>query len=236
MEFDYTKRITIDERYTKRKSDHQPGWSDDYETKLDRIQEVLAEFLVPKGSKFLELGCGAGNIALSMAKLGFESYGIDLSPAAISWAEERKKEFGLSASFCLGNVVELNEYTNEFFEFVYDGDCLFMVIGTDRKACLSNIYRVLKPNGLFLAHAKLLNEQLQDKYYINPDNIFDPITQCLVQDGIPYYYLSREEEFSRELNLAGFKALSSKKFPPKHNEHPLIAGSLSVLAIKQLGR
>lgn len=91
MEIDYTKRITIDERYTKRKSDHLPGWSDDYETKLDQIREVLAEVPVPKGSKFLELGCGAGNIVLSMAKLGFESYGIDLSPAAISWAEEKEE-------------------------------------------------------------------------------------------------------------------------------------------------
>lgn len=130
-------------------------------------------------------------------------------------------------------MVELNEYTNELFEFVYDGDCLFMVIGADRKICLSSIYRILKPNGLFLAHAKLLNEQLQDKYYITPDNIFDPQTQCLVQDGIPYYYLSREEEFIRELNLAGFKVLSSKKFPPKHNEHPFIAGSLSAVARKE---
>jgi ubiquinone/menaquinone biosynthesis C-methylase UbiE len=233
MEIDYTKRITIDERYTKRKSDHLPGWSDDYEAKLARIQEVLDEVPVPKGSKFLELGCGAGNIVLSMVKLGFEAYGIDLSSAAISWAEEKMKESGLSASFSLGNVVELNEYTAEFFGVVYDGDCLHMIIGADRKTCLSNIYRILKPNGLFLAHAKLLNEQLQDKYYITPDNIFDPQTQCLLCDGIPYYYLSREEEFIRELNQVGFKVQSSKQFPPKHNEHPFIAGSLSAVARKE---
>ena len=232
MSLDYTKRTNIDERYRKRKTESRLGWTDSYEKKFARIKEVLAKYPIPQNSRILELGCGAGNIALFMAELGYESYGIDLSPDAIVWAEDKKKQLGISATFCLGNAVELTEYPADYFELIIDGDCLLMLIGSDRKVCLSNIYRILKFNGLFLATANLLNEELQNRYYIKPDNIFDPQTQCLTQDGIPYYYLSREKEFSAELEHAGFKILESKRFPPKHNDHPLIAGRLSSLARK----
>ncbi|EKY5004783.1 class I SAM-dependent methyltransferase [Citrobacter amalonaticus] len=41
-------------------------------------------------AKFLELGCG--NAAMSsqlMAQKGYDVYGIDISPTAITWANER---------------------------------------------------------------------------------------------------------------------------------------------------
>jgi 2-polyprenyl-3-methyl-5-hydroxy-6-metoxy-1,4-benzoquinol methylase len=233
MLFDYSKRTTIDDRYRTRQDDQRTGWNDNYQSRIDRIKEILVQYPIPQSSKVLELGCGAGNIALYLAEQGYESFGIDLSSVAISWAEEKKKELGLTATFLVGNVVELTEYTQECFDLVVDGDCLWMIIGADRKDCLSNISRILKPNGLLIANAKLLNEDLQTRYYINPDNIFDPKLQCLTQDGIPYYYLSREKEFIAELDRAGFKVLETKTFPPKHNEHPLIAGSLSAVARKQ---
>lgn len=234
MSFDYTKRTAIDDRYRTRQDDQRTGWNDNYQARLDRIQEILTKFPIPVTSKVLELGCGAGNIALYLAEQGYDSYGIDLSPAAISWAEEKKKEVGLSVTFSVGNVVDLAEYTNEYFDLIVDGDCLWMIIGADRKECLANIFRVLKPTGLLIANAKLLNEEIQDRYYINPDNIFDPKLQCLTQDGLPYYYLSREKEFIAELNQAGFKVLETKTVPPKHNEHPLIVGSLSAIARKNI--
>ncbi|MFC1851686.1 class I SAM-dependent methyltransferase [candidate division CSSED10-310 bacterium] len=35
-------------------------------------------------AKVLELGCGAGNLALRLSQQGYDCYGIDISPTAIS--------------------------------------------------------------------------------------------------------------------------------------------------------
>ncbi|MFB3894721.1 MAG: class I SAM-dependent methyltransferase [bacterium] len=234
MLFDYTRRTAIDDRYRTRQEDQRIGWNDDYQSRIDRIQQILELYPIPSNSRVLELGCGAGNIALYLAGQGYQAYGIDLSVAAISWAEEKKQELNVSTTFSVGNVVELTEYTNESFDLIVDGDCLWMIIGADRKECLANIHRILKPDGLLIANAKLMNEEIQTRYYINPDNIFDPKLQCLTQEGIPYYYLSREKEFITELTQTGFKVLETKLFPPKHNEHPLIVGSLSAVVRKNI--
>ncbi|MCX7918965.1 MAG: class I SAM-dependent methyltransferase [bacterium] len=232
MIIDYSQRTNIDVRYRKQKADGRAGWNDCYQMRFVQINEFLARYSIPQHCRILELGCGAGNIVLYLAERGYEAFGIDLSPEAIAWAEEKKTLLGLSATFSLGNIIELADYSTDYFDCIIDGECLQMVIGSDRKQCLSNICRVLKPAGLFVAAALLLNESLQDRYYINPDNIFDPQTQCLTQHGLPYYYLSREKEFFTELNTAAFEILELKRSPPKHTDHPLIASRISVVARK----
>src|SRR5207244_478667 len=49
--------------------------------------------LVP--GRALDLGCGPGRNALHLAARGFQVDAVDLSPAAIGWAEERAREAGV---------------------------------------------------------------------------------------------------------------------------------------------
>jgi 2-polyprenyl-3-methyl-5-hydroxy-6-metoxy-1,4-benzoquinol methylase len=46
--------------------------------KQERIAEALSEHTVKTPATFLELGCGAGNVALWMASQGFNAYGVDV--------------------------------------------------------------------------------------------------------------------------------------------------------------
>jgi ubiquinone/menaquinone biosynthesis C-methylase UbiE len=232
VKIDYSNRCDFAERFKERKAKGEPGWADEesYKTKVARIEKFLARHDVPRNSKFLELGCGAGNVTLFMAEKGFEAYGIDIAPEAITWAEEKMRKSSASADFRVGNVVDLKSYSDGFFDFVFDGETLHCVIGEDRKPCLAGVFRVLKPGGLFLVGANLVNEKLSKRVDLDPGCYFDPQDQCLYHnDGVPYYYLSREKEFLKEVRDAGFRIIHSEKTPLEHEIH---AGWLWVDAIK----
>src|SRR4030042_2073743 len=98
---DYTERRGYNKRYRERKEKGCPGWADEksYEKKQAAIEKVLKIHPFPKNAKFLELGCGNGNITLFLGEKGFRAYGIDIVPEAISWAEEKKKSYSLGRGF-----------------------------------------------------------------------------------------------------------------------------------------
>ncbi|MFD3514116.1 class I SAM-dependent methyltransferase [Streptomyces sp. NPDC058657] len=63
---------------------------------VQKPDESLASYLdrrlvAPRG-RALDLGCGPGRNALHLAAAGYEVDAVDLSPAAIAWAEDRARE------------------------------------------------------------------------------------------------------------------------------------------------
>ncbi len=234
MNIDYSGRRDFAERFKERKAEGKPGWADEdsYKAKVARIEKFLARHDVPGNSRFLELGSGAGNITLFMAEKGFEAYGIDIIPEAITWAEEKIRKSSASADFRVGNVVDLKSYSDGFFDFVFDGETLHCIIGADRKSCLASVFRVLKKGGLFLAGANLANEKISKRVGLGPRCYFDPQSQCLYHSGVPYYYLSREKEFLKEIQDVGFQVVHLDKTPKIPEYKPIHAGWLWVDAVK----
>ncbi len=234
MKIDYSSRRDFAERFKERKAEGKPGWADEdsYKAKVARIEKFLARHNVPTNGRFLELGCGAGNITLFMAEKGFEAYGIDIVPEAVAWAKEKMRKSSASADFCVGNVVDLKSYSDGFFDFVFDVETLHCIIGTDRKSCLASTFRILKKGGLFLVGANLVNEKLSKRVELGPGCYFDPRSQCLYHNGVPYYYLSRRKEFLKEIGDVGFQVVHSEKAPKIPEYEPLHAGWLWVDVIK----
>ena len=62
--------------WAEHEADHAPSW-----------QAMLSNMNVQKGSYLLDAGCGAGGGAKSAIELGAQVYGIDKSPAMISYAK-----------------------------------------------------------------------------------------------------------------------------------------------------
>jgi 2-polyprenyl-3-methyl-5-hydroxy-6-metoxy-1,4-benzoquinol methylase len=67
---------------------------------------------VSTGSRFLDVGCGTGQLVLEMAKRGFKSEGIDFAEEMISNCEQNKKSAGVPAEFLC----------NSFFDVSYEAD------------------------------------------------------------------------------------------------------------------
>jgi ubiquinone/menaquinone biosynthesis C-methylase UbiE len=100
------------------------------------------EILPPRG-RFLDAGCGTGQISLPLAKLGYEIRGYDLSPEMAALAEaKRRPEW--RAVYGVGDVRALPEKDASFDGVVLSK--LLMHVEAWRLAC-RELLRVLRPGG-----------------------------------------------------------------------------------------
>lgn len=121
---------------------------------LDRwlLERIAAEAPGP----ILEIGCGPGHIAAFLADHGATVQGLDLSPGMIAVAAARHPNVGFSvgdfsalafADASLGGVVAFYALVHHELE--------------ELAPVLSEVARVLKPGGLFLASTHVGHERLQ---------------------------------------------------------------------------
>jgi ubiquinone/menaquinone biosynthesis C-methylase UbiE len=202
--------------YRKHKASGKDGWDADpvsaRET-LDTIDKALKSGYLPKQGKVIELGCGAGNVALWLADKGYEISGVEISPTAVEWAREKAKAKNIKADFRVGNVVDLKDYKDNSFDFVLDGHCLHCIIGDDRKQFLKNALRITKSKGTFFVDT-MCGEPCE-----SIKKNFDAKTRCLLlPDGTAQRYIGLAEDIVKEVKEAGFKVLHHEVSPSKSKD------------------
>lgn len=148
----------------------------------------------------LELGCGAGDVALLFAERGYQVYGIDIAPTAIEWAREKSLKANLKAEFDIGDVTKLGKWEDGYFDIVIDGHCFHCIIGDDRAEMLKEAYRVLRPGGLFYV-SSMCGDPKEPEVLKN----YDPGSRCIVYSGVAGRYFGRAEDIIKEIEKAGFK-------------------------------
>jgi ubiquinone/menaquinone biosynthesis C-methylase UbiE len=112
--------------------------------KVEPFIEGFAEFDKWDGKKILEVGCGAGSDLIRFAQCDAIVTGIDLSTKSVSLAKQRFSLYHLA-----GNIKEADAEQMPFednkFDMVYSNGVLHHTPDTNK--AISEIYRVLKPNG-----------------------------------------------------------------------------------------
>ena len=106
--------------------------------------EVLK--LAPSGKRALEVGCGGGMLSEEIARLGFETFGIDPSQRSLEVAASHAVLGGLSIAYRKG-AGEALPYPDHSFDVVFCCDVLEHV--RDLPRVVSEVSRVLKPGGVF---------------------------------------------------------------------------------------
>lgn len=98
------------------------------------------------GKKILHLQCHFGQDTLSLARMGAEVTGLDLSDRAIAEARLLAERIGSKATFILANVIEPQPELDGRFDLVFTS---YGVIGwlPELGAWARNIRRYLKPGG-----------------------------------------------------------------------------------------
>jgi len=119
---------------------------------------LLALYPVPKGSRFLDIGCGTGRHAIELAKRGFRVTGVDFSSGMLNVARAKARREGVEVEFVEADA------TNFAFDQVFDyaiclceGGVGLVDRGADAEAhdlaIFKNIAAHLRPNAPFVLTA-----------------------------------------------------------------------------------
>ena len=128
-------------------------WGDGYLSpggpeEVDRVVEGLSL----KGKTILDIGCGSGGIALHLVERhgAAQATGFDVEQPVIEAARQRAAALGLAekARFIQGPPGPL-PFADRSFDVVFSKDALLHV--PDKDALFAEIFRVLKPGGVFAA-------------------------------------------------------------------------------------
>lgn len=100
------------------------------------------------GRRLLHLQCHFGLDTLSLARMGAEVTGTDLSPAAIEKARELATDCGLAARFVCCDLYDLPDHLDGGFDIVYTSAGVLVWL-PDLKRWAEIIAHYLRPGGTF---------------------------------------------------------------------------------------
>ena len=160
------------------------------------------------------MGCGNGAVSLIAAQKGFEVQGLDISNAAVTWARERFRKEGLSASLHQGDAADMAFSDDKVFDVVIDSNGLHCVFDEKRRSVLHEIHRVLKSNGIVLISSMCGVLKSKDARFA-----YDSQKRCLLLNGLPYRILKPAEDVVKEIEQAQFKILDVHVSPNPWWDH-----------------
>ena len=115
------------------------------------VMEFIAQ--APPG-KALDLGCGTGTNAITLARHGWQVTGVDFVPRAIRTARRKAAEAGLKIEFHTADVTDLSMLTGGY-DYVLDIGCLFTLGEKERVRYAEALARLLRPQGWYMLYAWL---------------------------------------------------------------------------------
>jgi len=120
-------------------------WVEDTENQVDFVVKTLE---LSGGERVLDLACGYGRHALSLARRGFSVVGVDITKDYIDDAVKTAKENELTATFIHADIRDLN-FDNEFDVVLNlaDGAIGYLESDDENLKIFDVIAKSLKPGG-----------------------------------------------------------------------------------------
>jgi SAM-dependent methyltransferase len=175
-----------------------------------------ARFTVP--GPLVDLGCGAGRLAVRFARRGFPVVAVDLSPAMLQAAGRKARAEGLAVGRVAANLCRLGCFPDATFAYALS---MFSTLGmirgaAARRRALAEAARILRPGGRLALHAHNLWLNLRNpqgrrwllgqagKRLLGRPDAGD---RRMTYRGIPAMevHLYRWPELRRELRAAGLR-------------------------------
>ncbi|MEO5874972.1 MAG: methyltransferase domain-containing protein [Streptosporangiaceae bacterium] len=122
----------------------------DYQAASDRTSEILAGYTeLGPDSHVLDVGCGCGNYLLDLAGwTGCSGHGLDLSEERVKFARDKLTAHpDRRLTFDHGSATAM-PYADGTFSHVVSQDAMCLI--PDKPRTHAEVYRVLRPGGLFV--------------------------------------------------------------------------------------
>lgn len=131
--------------------------------------EVMAHLAINPPGRALDLGCGTGTNAITLAQHGWRVVAVDFVGRAIQTARRKARQAGVDVEFHQGDVTRL-EHIEGPFDLVLDIGCLHSIPADRRTAYVDTLTRLLAVDGTFLVYA-FTNESGQSSIGLTADDL-----------------------------------------------------------------
>lgn len=212
-----------------------------------RLASAFSLAKVEPGMKVLDVGCGRGEILRHAARLGADAFGIDYAPVAVSLSQKVIESMDPSVTpgataVSLADAKHL-PFPTESFDRVLMFDVVEHLHPWELDVALKEVYRVLKPDGMFIVHTApniwydkyaypwvrrirtLMGQGA--KYPANPRNFLVEVNE--------HVHVNEQSMWSmrQTLNKAGFRGKVWLESPPqKGGQNPALIESLRRFVFK----
>lgn len=117
--------------------------------------EVMAFLETAPPGRALDLGCGTGTNAITLARRGWNVSGIDFAPQAIWMARRRASRADLAAiDFRIGDVTDLKGVQGPF-DYALDIGCLHALTDAQQDRYAAGLPPLLRPGAMYMLYAWL---------------------------------------------------------------------------------
>lgn len=183
------------------------------ENKLNLLGDI-------SGLKAIDLGCGAGQNVVALAKAGALAMGVDFSASQIEKARKHAGMMKAAGQFIQADITSMPVIEDNSFDLAITACAIAFV--KDLKQALGEINRILKPEGKFVLSAMHPMQYIIDgdegSMYFNSAYPFKPRilkwSWDFSEKSIPFqHYLRSVSEYHNALVEAGFTVI--KMLEPK---------------------
>ncbi len=162
--------------------------------------EVMEFLAGAEPGRALDLGCGTGTNAVTLARHGWQVTGVDFSPRAIRAAQSKASKAGLEIDFRVGDVSDLGELSGPY-DYALDIGCLQTLSGPGRQGYAAGLVRLVRPAGKYMLYAWLPRRWHGKTLGLSPEQVsqlFEPQLQVTRTEtgsdqgaGAAWYWLVR---------------------------------------------
>lgn len=173
----------------------------------------LAKFLKKeKVKRILDLGCGSGRHTVLLSGAGFDVYATDISEEGLKLTKRWLNDLKLKAKLKKSSCYKKFPFKDNFFDAVISTQVIHHNYIDKIRFCISEIERVLKPNGILFVTVSFSKYKRRATKFKNPEpRLYIPLDG--EEKGLPHYIYT-EKELLKDFNH--FKVLDFHKDKGAH--------------------
>ena len=122
--------------------------------------ELLKFIQTHPAGKAIDLGCGTGTNVITLAQAGWQVTGVDFAARAINIAKRKLKKENIHANVHVGDVTKLDNISEQF-DLALDIGCFHGLTQAGMQDYLTQLDRILVPNGFWLMYGFFKPDSLQ---------------------------------------------------------------------------